>query len=188
VGSGGFWAGVGLGYLTGTIGTSITASSAGNLTGNNVIHWHSFELYGTQTVGHISFYLSTGVNPSTTDVGIYDKTGQILLVAMGGVSTAAASGNITATVTQVTLAPGNYIWAWCGNSSGTITSLAYNALNIQADGNNAASATPLKNINGKRYGTSSNACNAGVLPAALGTLTAAGFASVSLPPATWMEP
>lgn len=190
VGFGGFWAGIGIGFLPGgpAAGSgTIVPTSAGNLTGNNVIHWHSFDLYGTQVVGHISFEISTGVNPSTTDVGVYDKTGQTLLVNMGGVSTAAASGNITASVAQVTLAPGTYIWAWCGTSSGTITNLAYQALNLTSDGTLIA-AGPLKNINGKRYGTSANACAAGVLPAALGALTAGNFSSVSLPPATWMEP
>jgi len=74
-----------------------------------------------------------------------------------------------------------------GTSSGTITNLAYQGLALTSDGNLIA-AGPLKNINGKRYGTCSNAATAGVLPAALGTLTAANFSSISNPPMTWMEP
>lgn len=185
VGIGGFWAGVGAGFIQGGIGNTVTNASPGNLTGNNVIHWHSFELYGTQIVGHIAFIVTTAVNPSTTDIGIYDSTGQTLLVAMGGVSTA-GTGNISAAPAQVTLRPGNYIWAWVGTSSGTITNLAYQALNIASDGQ--GTTTPLKNINGKRYGTCANAATAGVLPSALGALTAGNFGSLSLPPLTWMEP
>lgn len=188
VGIGGFWAGLGTSVAAGS--TTITINSTGNMTGNDVIHWQSFDTYAKQVVGHISFRVGTGVNPSTTDVGIYDKTGQTLLVNMGGVSTATSSANATASVTQVSLAPGTYIWAWCATSSGTVTNLGYDALNIFSDGvsTGASAATRLKNLNGTRYGQSSNACTAGVLPSALGTLSAGGFSSTSLPPMTWMEP
>lgn len=182
VGTGGFWAGIGTSFAGNGM---VSSGGAGDLTGNNVIHWHSFDIYATQVVGHISFKITTLVNPSTVDVGIYSADGQTLKVKMGGVS-GASTGNVTANPAQVTLPPDTYIWAWCGTSSGTITNLAYQELNLGIDG--IGTTTPLKNINGKRYGTSSNACSAGVLPSSLGTLTASSNFGTSYPPATWMEP
>ena len=189
VGFSGFWAGLGTNF-----------ASAGSISGggvdipsNNIIHALQFDIRDTQVVGHLSWRITTGDNNTCVmDVGLYDETGATLLLNTGGVScNSAANVSTAAAQGQVTITPQTVYLAWCGTATSAISSLAYAELGMSADG--SGTTTSLKNINGKRYVTTSAACTAGVLPSTasggLGTLTAvASYAGQDDPPATWMEP
>jgi hypothetical protein len=165
VGFGGFWGGTGTEYQD-----AARAAGTANLTANNLVRVLQFSIYGTQVVGHITICITTLLNPSTVDVGLYNTAGT-LLVNAGGFD-GSTTGNKTASVGQVTIRPQTLYLAWCGTSSGSITSLGYSQIvlgSVTSSGlQGLGTTTPFININGTRYGTAANSATAGVLPATWG--------------------
>lgn len=184
VGVGGFWAPIGVSYLTSS--AAVVTNQTGDITANNTHRFIEMTLPEPQVVGHISIVIGTAVAGSTIDVGLYDTNGA-KVVSMGGLA-ATGTGNLTASVTQVYLPQGTYRFSWCANAASGITGLGYTAVNHLVTNEGPGTTTLLININGARYGTAANTCTAGVLPATMGALTAVNTITTANPPITWMEP
>lgn len=189
VGVGGFWGGLGTPIAQGGTGT-FSAGGTGDITANNTTRVLQFYLDSVQVVGHGTIGITTLVSGSTVDVGIYSAGGPgqpasgTKLLNLGGVS-GASTGNVSASFTQVTIPPGYYYEAWCGNAASGITGLGYREQLVTAQV--SGTTTSLININGVRYGTAANSCTSGVLPSTLSTLTAVNSVA-SHPPQIWWEP
>jgi len=162
----GFW-GV---TITRPFGTSSTATSGSGSTANCV----PFVLQTPYTISQVTFNLVTGVNGSTSDIGLYVVSGgtgtrvTTLVVNTGGFASAVANQGIqTVALTQgaVTLQQGTYEQCTAGTSGSVIfkaasTSTIADIQGIEDQGSFAISG----------YG--SNAGTGGVLPSSIGNITA----------------
>jgi hypothetical protein len=158
----GRWSTVPIGLSPGTVGTNQAISAVAN------------RVYAVQIV--IPFVLKVtkisvavgATNPNAVaDFGFYDINGN-LLTNTGGLNCNAASTVFTATIgSPVTLQPGVYYFAWCGN----FTSGGFNSWTLASILNGALfqASSPAMMVHG------SNAATSGVLPPTLGTLTADNF-------------
>lgn len=166
---GGFW---GPGVNQENVGgTAIVFSPTGT---NNVLVFE-FALVKTVTVRKVVLTVVTTSVASTANVGIYTRTGN-LLIDSGTFDTASATTQSKTLGAPVTLPPGIYYFAQaCTATTPTSqTSVTWNG-----------SAATIANTNGVRQGLAANALAAGALPATLGTVT--GFANRT-PVAPLFEP
>jgi len=137
------------------------------LSGANVVRVVQFALPYSVNVGHLVFNVATASAGGHCDVGIYDKSGNLLLHA--GSTSTTATGNVNAVISpSVSLAPGVYYLAWTADNT---------AMQFVGVGTGQTHQTFL-NVNGTRVGTAANAASAGVLPATLGAISTGAFNSV----------
>jgi hypothetical protein len=163
----GRWCNIPIGFPPGTVSTNMAIS----LVANRVYAIQVVIPY-TLKVGNIS--VATGAtNPNAVaDFGFYDMSGN-LLVSAGGINCNSTSTVFNAAIgSPVTLTPGVYWFAWCGN----FTSGGFNNWNVNSIFNSGLT----NNLSPAWFVHAANAGTAGVLPSTLGVVTADNF-SVAIP-------
>lgn len=117
-------------------------------------------------VSKVAFFVDTGAVAGVISAGIYNAGGTVKLIDTGAL-TATASGVKTKTLTTpVILTPGFYLAAWASNNTALLIGATDTSGNFQT----------LRNQFVEHGGTVAGAAVGGVLPAAVGTVVAAGFA------------
>lgn len=152
----------------------------------NLIQFWMVQIFRTIKITTASFrYIGAGAG-GVGGIAIYDSTGQTKLASFDNFAFSGGAGpkTITATGGSVILNPGVYIVACAQSVSGASASTQGSYLTQgTSDDTNAWNATSLL-----RSGVGSNSMVAGVLPAALGTLTRSASGPAANIPSVCFEP
>lgn len=146
------------------------------VTAGQQVYCFQFVLPFAMTVGRVSIGVAVGVASSTVTVGIYNASGNKLIDS--GTFSGAANANLTNTFTGVLLPPGVYYFVQSASTQTTLT--------VQTTPQalyNATGAALLNLQTTKKVGTAANPAVSGVLPASLGTITAASGVNMAF--ASW---
>ncbi|KKL86480.1 hypothetical protein LCGC14_1944300 [marine sediment metagenome] len=152
-----------LGYFFGyTVTDSVTTAGTVFVSTNNQVRAFLFVLPFREIVRRITITITNSIASSLVGVGIYDKDGNRLLHS--GAIDSSSAAVISTTITAVTLEPGVYYFAQTTNDT-TVQARIWSAVNVTGPILNEGTL--------KLVGSAANSSSSGVLPATLGTITAA---------------
>jgi len=157
--------------LTGTTGAILLPGilpASGNLAvgSANEVRVYKFHVSQAIVIASVHFVLSTGNAGTFCSMGVYSADGNTLEISTGAIATDSTGLKSTTLGAAVTLLPGMFWLAWTANHT-TPTCRGTTAWNSTDDADINAGTVFM--------GAAANASSAGVLPAALGTVTSAFF-------------
>lgn len=145
----------------GDAGLSIASSTSGTIGVINRVLCGMFHLPAKVTFNRVSINVTTTSSTNHEYIGIYSADKSTLLV-QASFTLGAGTGVLTATVGSTTLNPGEYYLARSADQTTSVLTAA------------VVSSTALATLNAvvARWGISANSTAAGVMPAALGIISA----------------
>jgi hypothetical protein len=166
----------GYGYFTGPgfvppfpfYGSSLGSGVVDIGTANRLNCWQ-FVLNFSITVSRVTILVETGVAGQTVNMGIYSAQGA-KLIDSGALAAASSSSNSSNTITPVTLPAGVY---WFAQST------SHAAVHLGIINGVTSQFTDMLNLNGTYVGYAANSTVSGVMPSALGTITASDLSATN---------